>query len=81
MSKLELTVPARVYDEIDRLVERGEFLNREQAVEELLTMGVSVYDTDAATEEETDEEIFTQTADDQQDPARLDDEPDDEYTL
>lgn len=80
MSKLELTVPARVYDEIDRLVERGEFLNREQAVEELLTMGVSVYDTDA-TDEETDEEIFTQAADDQQDPARLDDEPDDEYTL
>lgn len=80
MSKLELTVPARVYDEIDRLVERGEFLNREQAVEELLTMGVSVYDTDA-TDEETDEEIFTQTSDDQQDPARLDDEPDDEYTL
>lgn len=80
MSKLELTVPARVYDEIDRLVERGEFLNREQAVEELLTMGVSVYDTDA-TDEATDEEIFTQASDDQQDPARLDDEPDDEYTL
>lgn len=80
MSKLELTVSARVHDEIERLVDRGEFLNREQAIEELLTMGVSVYDTEESAEE-TDEQIFTQTTDDQQDPARLDDEPDDEFTM
>ena len=76
MSKIEVTLPDRINDDIDRLVEQGEFVNREQAVEELLSMGVSTYNvTEETTTEE--EELFTQTVDDQ-DPA-MQDEPNDDY--
>lgn len=80
MSKVEVTLSDRIDGDIDRLVEQDEFVNREQAVEELLSMGMSAYDT---TEESTevDEELFTQTIDDQQDPAMRNDQPDDENTL
>lgn len=78
MPNVEVALPDRIDTEIDRLVEQGEFLNREQAVEELLTMGVSAY---APTEEEeTEEQLFSQMTDDQQDPAARTDEGD-EYTL
>ena len=53
MSDVEMSLPDRIDSEIDRLVEQGDFLNPEQAVEELLTMGVSAY---APTEEA--EEFF-----------------------
>ena len=76
MSKIEVTLPDRINDDIDRLVDQGEFVNREQAVEELLSMGVSTYNvTEETTTEE--EELFTQTVDDQ-DPA-MQDEPNDDY--
>ncbi|WP_440006175.1 ribbon-helix-helix domain-containing protein [Halomicrococcus sp. SG-WS-1] len=76
MSKIEVTLPDRINDDIDRLVEQGEFVNREQAVEELLSMGVSTYNVTEETTTE-DEELFTQTVDDQ-DPA-MQDEPNDDY--
>ena len=79
MGKVEVSLPDRVDSEITRLVEGGEFVNRDQAVEELLSMGVSAYDT---TEEEdtpaADQELFSQAVEDQQDPA-MQDEPDDGY--
>jgi Arc/MetJ-type ribon-helix-helix transcriptional regulator len=75
MADIGTELPDRIITEIDRLVEQGEFLNRDQAVEELLTMGVSAYET---TEEdpagEVDEDLFTQAIDDQQDPAAMDDD-------
>lgn len=81
MPNVEVALPDRIDSEIDRLVEQGEFLNREQAVEELLSMGVSAY----ATTEETDEpeeDLFTQMTEDQQDPAaRQDDQQGDDYTF
>ncbi|RBI64314.1 ribbon-helix-helix domain-containing protein [Halomicrococcus sp. NG-SE-24] len=76
MSKIEVTLPDRINDDIDRLVDQGEFVNREQAVEELLSMGVSTYNVTEETTTE-DEELFTQTVDDQ-DPA-MQDEPNDDY--
>ncbi|WP_255151487.1 DUF7120 family protein [Halorarius halobius] len=79
MSKIEVDIPARLSDEVQRLVDQGEFLNREQAVEELLTRGVSVYNTDTVDEEEPGEDVFTQATNDRQDPAARDDG--DEYTL
>lgn len=81
MAELEVTLSDRLDSEIDRLVDQGDFLNREQAIEELLSMGVSAYDTDD--EEETiepDEEMFTQAVNERQDPA-MDDEPGDEYSF
>ncbi len=79
MSKIEVDVPARLADEVQRLVDQGEFLNREQAIEELLTRGVSVYNMDT-TSDEPDEDVFTQTTNDQQDPAAREDAGDD-YTF
>ncbi|MFB6154856.1 MAG: CopG family transcriptional regulator [Haloferacaceae archaeon] len=77
MPEVEVTVPDRIESDIDRLVEDGEFLNREQAVEELLSMGVSAYDTGDGSTQEPNEDLFTQTVDDQQDPAIEDDRQDD----
>jgi Arc/MetJ-type ribon-helix-helix transcriptional regulator len=80
MPEVEVSLPDRIDSEIDRLVQQGEFLNREQAVEELLSMGVSAY---APTEEadSPEEDLFTQMTDDQQDPAAREDDQGDEYTL
>ena len=80
MPDVEMSLPDRIDSEIDRLVEQGDFLNREQAVEELLTMGVSAYALTEEAEETEGEDLFTQMTDDQTDPAARDDDSD-EYTL
>jgi len=77
MAKVDVTLPDRVDSEIDRLVESGEFLNREQAVEELLSLGLSSYDTSTESASEMDENLFSQAVDEQQDPAIQDDHQDD----
>ena len=79
MPEVEVSLPDRIDSEIARLVEQGEFLNREQGIEELLSMGVSAY-APAETTDEPDQDIFTQMTDDQQDPAARE-EDGDEYTL
>jgi len=81
MPEVELNLPDRVNSEIDRLVEQGEFLNREQAIEELLSMGMSAYDTAEETGPETDGELFSQAVDDQVDPAMTEEQQDEEYTF
>lgn len=73
MPESEVTLPDRVTSDIDRFVEEGEFLNWDQAVEELLTLGLSAYQSD--TEATTEESVFTGSVDDQQDPAISDDDP------
>ena len=73
MATFEIPISDRIDSEIDRLVQQGEFLNREQAVEELLTMGVSTYSTPNETEDGLDDGLFSQVTDDQQDPAQRDD--------
>ncbi len=73
MPESEVTLPDRVTSDIDRFVESGEFLNWDQAVEELLTLGLSAYQSDE--EVGTEESVFTGTVDDQQDPAIADDDP------
>ncbi|WP_136689318.1 CopG family ribbon-helix-helix protein [Halorhabdus amylolytica] len=82
MPKISISLPDRIENDIDRLVEQGEFVNRDQAVEELLTMGVSAYETtDEPTETPAEEDMFSQTVEDQQDPAIQDDDPDEGYTF
>jgi Arc/MetJ-type ribon-helix-helix transcriptional regulator len=81
MAKTNVDLPDRIITEIDRLVESGEFLNREQAYEELLAMGVSAY---GPTEEETQEpgeDLFEQNMNDQTDPAARDESSGDEFTF
>ena len=82
MPKVEITVPEHLEMQIAQLVEQGEFVNRDQAVEELLTMGVSAYDTgEDEPEVAAEDDFFSQTVEDQQDPAIQDDDPDDGYTF
>ncbi|QCC50716.1 DUF7120 family protein [Halapricum salinum] len=81
MPKVEVSLPDRIETEIARLVEQGEFVNRDQAVEELLTMGVSAYDVEEESETTVEEDLFTQTVEDQQDPAMHDEPQDDGYTF
>lgn len=69
MPQVEVSLPMRIDSEIDRLVEDGEFINRDRAIEGLLATGISVYDTDVESPDEMDENVFTQAMDDQQDPA------------
>lgn len=83
MPKIAVSLPDRIESDIDRLVEQGEFVNRDQAVEELLTMGVSAYETtsDEPTTTAAEDDMFSQTVEDQQDPAIQDDDPEDGYTF
>lgn len=70
MPEAEVDLPDRIDGDIDRLVERGDFVNRDQAVEELLTLGLLAHDTVEEPPPGMDEELFTQAIDDQQDPAQ-----------
>ena len=45
MPKVEITIPEHLEMQIVQFVEQGEFVNREEAVEELLTAGVKAYKT------------------------------------
>lgn len=80
MSKIKLSLPDRLANDIDRFVDQGEFVNREQAFEELLTMGLSAYQPVESTPEEEEHDLFTQAVEDQTDPAMQDDTGD-EYTF
>ena len=45
MPKVQLTVPEHLEMQIAQLVEEGEFVNREEAIEELLSTGLRAYKT------------------------------------
>lgn len=81
MPVVEVTIPDQLQAEIDRLVEEGEFVNREEAMEELMSVGMSAMAGPATTDDEVEESPFTQAFDDQRDPAARDEGPDDEYTF
>jgi metal-responsive CopG/Arc/MetJ family transcriptional regulator len=82
MAQIEVDLPDRITGELNRLVESGEFLNRERAIEDLLQRGVSAYDIEEEPGgEEMDEELFTQAVDDQVDPAMQEDHGEDEPTF
>jgi len=81
MAKTNVELPDRIITEIDRLVESGEFLNREQAYEELLTMGVSAYGPAEEETQEPGEDLFEQNMNDQTDPAARDEGSGDDYTF
>lgn len=52
MAKVEITIPEHLEMQIAQMVERGEFMNREEAVEELLSTGLKAYKTSGPIEEE-----------------------------
>jgi Arc/MetJ-type ribon-helix-helix transcriptional regulator len=81
MPTAEVSLPDKLDSEITQLVDQGEFLNREQAVENLLSMGITVYNDSPSTSEEPGDDVFNQKAAEQHDPARDDGPADDGYTL
>ncbi|MGZ0748600.1 MULTISPECIES: DUF7120 family protein [unclassified Haloparvum] len=52
MPKVEITVPEHLEMQIAQMVEKGEFLNREEAIEDLLSTGMKAYKTSGPKEEE-----------------------------
>jgi Arc/MetJ-type ribon-helix-helix transcriptional regulator len=52
MAKVEITIPEQLEMQIARMVEEGEFLNRQEAVEELLSTGMRAYQTSGPTDDE-----------------------------
>lgn len=40
MPKVEITIPEHLEMQIAQMVERGEFVNREEAIEDLLSTGI-----------------------------------------
>lgn len=75
MATFEVTIPDRIDSDIERLVDQGDFLNREQAIEDLLSLGISSHGPTTETDEEMTDDLFTQAVDDQQDPASQRDQP------
>ncbi|GAA0251455.1 MULTISPECIES: ribbon-helix-helix domain-containing protein [Haladaptatus] len=45
MPKVEITVPEHLEMQIAQMVEQGEFVNREEAIEDLLATGLKAYKT------------------------------------
>lgn len=54
MPKAEINVPEHLEMQIAQLVEKGEFLNREEAIEDLLSTGIKAYKTSGPVDEEED---------------------------
>jgi Arc/MetJ-type ribon-helix-helix transcriptional regulator len=81
MASIEVDLPDRISGELDRLVDSGEFLNRERAIEDLLQRGVSAYNVDDGPTNELDDDLFSQAVEDQQDPAAQQDTGHDERTF
>jgi Arc/MetJ-type ribon-helix-helix transcriptional regulator len=54
MPKVEITIPDRIEMQITQMVEEGEFLNREEAIEELISTGVKAYKTSGPMDDEED---------------------------
>lgn len=52
MPKVEITIPEHLEMQISQMVERGEFVNREEAIEDLLSAGIKAYKTSGPTDED-----------------------------
>lgn len=57
MPKVEITIPEHLEMQIVQFVEQGDFVNREEAVEELLSVGVKAYKTSGEAVREDDRDI------------------------
>ncbi|CQH55842.1 MULTISPECIES: DUF7120 family protein [Halobacterium] len=52
MPQIEVNIPDQIEMQIAQLVEQGEFVSREEAVEQLLSSGIRAYKTSGPSEEE-----------------------------
>lgn len=69
MPLVEVSLPKQTDVEIDRVAEHDEFVDREQAIEALLAMGLSVHLPADEPPSKMADDVFTQTVEDQHDPA------------
>lgn len=79
MPTVEVSLPDKIETDIQSLVDQGEYLNREQAVEDLLTRGISAYNTTTSSSDDGFDDSLTGGFDDQQDPALREDQQNDGY--
>lgn len=79
MAKIEVDLPDRIQSDIERMVQQDEFVNWDQAIDELLKQGIAAYGPAEDSTEEMDEDLFNQSIADQQDPALSEEPQDDEY--
>ena len=54
MPKVEINIPEHLEMQITQLVDQGEFLNREEAVEELIATGLKAYKTSGPVDDDTE---------------------------
>lgn len=66
---VDVPLPVTIADARDRSVEGDELMSPEQAIDELLSTGISLYDTADESTTELHEDVFTNVQGDQQDPA------------
>ncbi|WP_253736926.1 DUF7120 family protein [Halohasta salina] len=52
MPKVEINIPEHLEMQIAQLVDQGEFLNREEAIENLLSTGMKAYKTSGPMDDE-----------------------------
>ncbi|MFB6078493.1 MAG: cell surface protein [Halarchaeum sp.] len=52
MPKVEINIPDHIEMQIAQLVEQGEFLTREDAIEDLLSAGIKAYKTSGPMEDD-----------------------------
>ncbi|WP_267639181.1 ribbon-helix-helix domain-containing protein [Haloarchaeobius amylolyticus] len=52
MPKVEINIPEHLEMQITQMVERGEFVNREEAIEDLLSTGLKAYKTSGPIEDD-----------------------------
>lgn len=52
MPNVEITIPEHLEMRVAQLVEQGEFVNQEEAIEELLSTGIKAYKTSGPTDDE-----------------------------
>jgi Arc/MetJ-type ribon-helix-helix transcriptional regulator len=52
MPQVEITIPEHLEMQITQLIEKGEFVNREEAIEDLLSAGIRAYKTSGPMDEE-----------------------------
>jgi Arc/MetJ-type ribon-helix-helix transcriptional regulator len=57
MPKVEITIPEHLEMQIAQLVEEGEFLTREEAIEDLLSTGLKAYKTSGPMEDEEESDL------------------------
>lgn len=51
MAEIEVDIPTRLDTEIDQLVDEGEFLSRQEAIEDLLSTGLQSYSVESGEDE------------------------------